>query len=138
MSGRKRNRQRHSGTRDNIEPQPTGRLIGWLVSYGLEKDGYAHEIRSGRCLISSNNFRNQQVLLLNSQDVSNPHAALKASSKHTLFLQDVFSAHGTYLRRSDSQDEVAVEGQVDLRHGDWIRVGKNTRFQVCLIDGPSK
>ena len=114
------------------------RLIGWLVSYALDKRGASFELRAGRHLISSRDTDSGFTIVINAPDVSAPHLALKASSKHSLTVQDVFSKEGSTLHKENSKDEIAINGPVQVNHGDWIKIGKNTRFQVCLIDGSSR
>ncbi|MBX7145091.1 MAG: FHA domain-containing protein [Oligoflexia bacterium] len=118
--------------------QDSNRLVGWLVSYALDKDGKAYELRAGRSLLSSEQNRSANVIMVDETSVSAPHAALSASVRHRLMLQDIFSGSGTYLTRSNSDKEIAVNGPIEVEHGDWIRVGDSTRFQVCLIDGPRR
>ena len=113
------------------------RLVGWLVSYALNEMGYYYEIRSGRSLITSERAESIRLLTLEEDSVSAPHAALRATPKHKVMIQDIFSESGTYITKTDNK-EIPINGPMKLEHGDWIRVGKNSRFQVCLIDGPSK
>jgi pSer/pThr/pTyr-binding forkhead associated (FHA) protein len=110
------------------------RLIGWLVSYAMDEMGKAFEIRSGRTLISAGDGKGP-VIRLESKGISNPHLAMKGTTDHSLVAQDIFSEHGSYLSRSNNKGEEAIEGPVELQHGDWIRVGPDTRFQLCLIEG---
>ena len=112
------------------------RLVGWLVSYGQNEMGASYELRSGRCFISSAEV-GEATILVDDEHVCSPHAALKTSRKHAIVLQDVFSKYGTYLSKGDNK-ETRLAAPVNLEHGDWIRVGESTRFQVCIIDGPSK
>lgn len=112
------------------------RLIGWLVSYEMDARGKAFEIRSGRTIISTENSGRSRVITLKAQDISTPHMALNATPKHTLLVQDIFSESGSFLRKASSNEDKPITGPVELGHGDWIRIGSQTRFQVCLIDGP--
>lgn len=112
------------------------RLIGWLVSYQDNEMGESHEIRTGRTLISSKNGLDGKVIELQESSIAAPHSAMSARSNHQLVLQDIFSESGTYLRRGNGKKEVQVNEPVELEHGDWIRIGEHSRFQVCLIDGP--
>jgi len=132
------NTQKNAVRRTSPEPHSqAARLIGWLVTYASESAGKAHEIRSGRSFIGSRAIGDEPNLVLDSQDISSPHAALNASPRHRVMVQDVFSRHGTFITKGSSNQESAVHGPVELEHGDWIRIGEGTRFQVCLIDGPS-
>lgn len=135
--------QAHSSSAPHTEAEiQTGRLVGWLVSYGLDTRGLAVEIRTGRSLITSENGV-QGSIHVSDNTISMPHAALHASPRHKVVLQDIFSEYGTYLLRSSKSAakgaevtgaEISVTGPTELAHGDWIRFGEKTRFQVCIID----
>lgn len=124
MKGKKSNSNRNSN-----------RLVGWLVSYQLDEQGFFHEIRAGRSMITSEKIQGVKVLSLTDKSISKPHAAVKATPRHKVLLVDIFSENGSYIQRSGSDNENMVTGPVKLEHGDWIRIGNNNRFQVCLIDG---
>lgn len=120
------------------------RLLGWLVSYGLDKDGAAFEVRRGRTFISSSplfqlngngNGPDNRCIALPEDGVSSLHVAFLGTAQNKIIMQDIFSDHGTYLTKSGKTDEQKVAGPVELGHGDWVRVGERIRFQVCLIDG---
>ncbi|RMG45275.1 MAG: FHA domain-containing protein [Candidatus Dadabacteria bacterium] len=114
------------------------RLIGWLVSYQLDKMGKAYELRSGRSFIASRPVENEPTISIDEQDIDTPHLALSASKNHKLMAQDIFSSGGSYLKRCQSDEEVQLGSPVQLKHGDWIRIGEKIRFQVCLINGAGK
>lgn len=114
------------------------RLIGWLVSYALDEKGASFEIRSGRSFISAENTTADTVVSVADASVASPHLALSASPKHRVMIQDIFSESGSYLRRAHEEKEQTINGPVEIRHGDWLRVGERTHFQVVLIDGPSR
>jgi len=116
--------------------EPTTRLIGWLVSYGLDDNGAAYEIRAGRCLLGRSGA--EGAISLEDDSISSPHLALNATTKHRVMVQDIFSEHGSYLKRGDADKESTISGPVEISHGDWLRIGNSTRFQVCLIDGPRR
>lgn len=110
------------------------RLVGWLVSYENDLRGESHEIRSGRSFISSAALPDNRNLVLEVEDISNPHIAFNASEQHRVMVQDVFSDSGTFLVRGGSGQELVVRGPTEVQHGDWLRIGSKTKFQVCLID----
>lgn len=112
------------------------KLIGWLVSYGLDERGAAFEIRSGRGLVTSGREAAPGTISLQDDSVSSPHLAINATQKNKVLVQDVFSAQGSYLMRNGSQEEIPVTGPVEVKHGDWLRLGATVRFQVCLINRP--
>ena len=123
--------------RDNARPgTQNGRLIGWLVSYALDSKGRPFELRTGRHFISAGQAQLDRVIAVSEQTVSTPHMAINALPKHKIIVQDIFSEYGTFITKSGSNQETAVSGPVEIGHGDWLRVGKNMRFQVCLIDAP--
>ena len=120
-------------------PRSTGRLIGWLVTYSQEENGKAIELRAGRYVVSSEqNSRDPNQITIGGRDISAPHAALRATDKHSLLILDVFSESGTFLRKAGSETDSPVQGVVSINHGDWVRFGNGTKFQVCLIDGPRR
>ena len=112
------------------------RLLGWLVSYGLDAKGAAFEIRAGRSLITAEKSGDKHTIAVREETISTPHAAINAVSRdHVVLLQDIFSDYGTFITRAGEREEIPVEGPVALEHGDWVRIGETVRFQVCLIDG---
>jgi len=133
MTGGRKYRNRRESEKSN-ESQ---RLVGWLVSYQLDVEGKAFEIKSGRNFITANGNQAENVISIREKGVSSPHAAMKASPEYKVVVQDIFSECGTYLQRADSDQEEKVQGPVELKHGDWLRIGENIRFQACLIErGP--
>lgn len=114
----------------------SGRLVGWLVSYGLDKQGAAFELRVGRTIIGRQPLANSATAVIEEPDISSPHLAVRTSTRHEVFVQDIFSDGGSYVVRDGSKREEKLEGPVQLQHGDWIRLGDGVRFQLCLIDGP--
>ena len=114
------------------------RLIGFLISYADDKAGRHHELRVGRTLIGDGEANVDRTLGLSDDTISAPHLALNARESHELIVQDIFSDHGTYLLKSGTDNEIRLSGPTPVNHGDWIRVGKHRRFQVCLIDGRRK
>jgi hypothetical protein len=119
-------------------PQSENRLVGWLVSYGIDDLGAAYEIRSGRSFIANREQSQNRVLAVIDSSISSPHLALKATPKHRVMVQDIFSDHGSFIVRADNSKEYPITGPTEVKHGDWIRVGQKVRFQVCLIDGPTR
>lgn len=115
-----------------------GRLIGWLVSYSDDELGGSHEIRAGRTIIGGEELDGERVITVTDASVSNPHSAFRASTKHRILVQDIFSENGTYLQRNGAGEEEKITSPIELRHGDWIRFGKADRYQLCLIDAPKR
>ena len=114
------------------------KLIGWLVSYADDEKGAFHEIRIGRTFVSSRPLPDLKQLTLNNNSISTPHLVINANNKHKIMVQDIFSDQGSFLTRSNQQNENRISGPVEVSHGDWIRMGDKTRYQVCLIDVGSR
>ncbi len=124
--------------RENAAPAPD-RLVGWLVSYGLDELGSAFEIRAGRSfIVARKSCCDGRTFDIDEDSISSPHLVMKATPKHKVMVQDIFSDNGSYITRCNSDKEQPITGPTEIRHGDWIRVGKSTRFQVCLIDGQTR
>lgn len=111
------------------------KIVGWLVSYEMDKLGKAFEIRTGRTIISGEGGDGTHRIVVDREDISEPHLALKATPKHTVLIQDIFSESGSWICRGEAGEEKPVNGMVELRHGDWLRVGARTRMQLCLVEG---
>ena len=113
------------------------RLIGWIVSYGLNQMGFSYELREGRSFVSTQQVGDgSTALTLHDDTVSTPHAVIQASgADHSVLVLDVFSQHGSFLSREGFTEEMRINGPVQIQHGDWIRIGARNRFQVCLLDG---
>lgn len=118
--------------------QSGNRLVGWLVSYALDSKGRAYEIRSGRSFITANELPGQRGVTLADGTIECAHLALSASQRHKVMIQDIFSDSGTFVTKAGSPKETRVAGPMELEHGDWVRIGEKTRFQVCLIDGSAR
>lgn len=112
----------------------SSRLVGWLVSYGIDSLGASYEIRAGRLLISSTPTSDVRTISVTENSVSSPHLAMSATSKHQILIQDIFSEHGTFVLKAGAGKEQRITGPTPLHHGDWLRIGEKMRFQVCLID----
>lgn len=110
-----------------------GRLVGWLVSYGLNERGLAHEVRSGRTFLGSEDDSLGMAIVVDDSSIDSLHLAIKANQKHRVVIQDVFSSTGTFIQRVGTDQEARLEGPTEIEHGDWIRVGNSTRFQFCHI-----
>jgi hypothetical protein len=126
-----RNREGTSASQGG--PQPN-RLIG----YGLADMGAAYEIRQGRSFRSAVVNTDSRTIAVDDEGIASPHLALSASHKHKVLVQDIFSEEGSFLSKGTNAEEIRVTGPVYVEHGDWLRIGSRIRFQVCLIDGPSR
>lgn len=130
------NNASNAASRDPLSNRKTNRLVGWLVSYGMDAHGAAFEIREGRTLITAGKSEGDHTISIREETVSTPHAAINAVVRDNVVLvQDIFSDCGTFITRNGERDDVPVEGPIVLQHGDWLHIGETVRFQVCLIDG---
>jgi hypothetical protein len=128
-------RQSHS---EKLEQRNDNVLVGWLVSYALDPYGAVFELRSGRTFVGADGGVSDRSIELDDSTISSPHLALNASPEHKVMIQDIFSDFGTFIKRSNTNEEVRVSGPMSIQHGDWIRIGGNVRVQVCLLDGARK
>ncbi len=122
----------------NNNNKKNNRLVGWLVSYQNAERGSYYELREGRSFVGSGIIQGERIISMDSKEFSTAHAVLNASPEHRVMIQDIFSQSGTFVSKSGHSDEVPANGPIELSHGDWIRLGNNLKFQVCLIDGCSK
>ena len=114
--------------------QGDNRLVGWLISYALDEMGASFELRAGRSFITSEKKGDRHTISIQENSISQPHAALNAlGQEKILFFQDVFSERGSFITRAGSPKEEQICGPIELKHGDWIRIGEATKFQVCLL-----
>ena len=119
---------------DSLNPN---RLIGWLVSYALDENGFSYKLIAGRTFIGKTKNSEIRTLSIDDDSISSPHLVFKANENNKLYAEDVFSDVGSFIQHPNGEEEPII-GPTELSHGDWIRVGNDTRFQVCLIDEQSK
>jgi chemotaxis protein histidine kinase CheA len=105
-----------------------GRLFGWFVSFA-SPEGAAVELREGRFFVTSSNVRGAD-LVLNDDSVSAPHALVVVESG--LFVQDLVSESGVFVKRAGSSNFKQEIDSVELFHGDSVRFG-NVEFIVSLL-----
>ena len=98
-----------------------GRLVGWLVSYA-DPDGTAFELREGRFFIVRDRLRESDVVF-DESGISTPHALMKISAAKGVYIQDLMSETGTFIRRSGGESYQREDEPCKLAHGDWIRLG---------------
>ncbi len=127
-----------SDHQENNKTKKSHKLVGWLVTYQENQRGAYYELREGRSFIANGYVSGERVIPLSDSKLSNPHSVIFASPQQRVEIQDVFSDSGTYVRRSGSSDEIMVSGPTQLEHGDWLRIGEQTKFQLCLINGSHK
>lgn len=121
--------QRTSAPPKITKPGVKGRLFGWLVNYA-DPDGSAIELREGRFFISGSSLKPND-LVLDDPSVSTPHAMVSIALDGGLQMQDLMSDRGLFVRRRNG-DTYNREEQVQIEHGDWLRIG-DLEFLVSLI-----
>lgn len=89
------------------------RLIGWLVSYSLKKEGEDYRLYEGRNLISSDGGAHIQ---LSDPAVSSPHCMI-LYRLGKIKIKDELSTNGTYVNGVEIEES-------ELKDGDVIKVGK--------------
>ena len=95
--------------------RPTRRLVGWLVSYSLDKMGVDFRLYEGRNIIGRDMDCN---ITVNDNMVSSKHAVLLfRADKYSL--TDQQSTHGTFVNGNDIDLEPCY-----LQDGDVIKVGE--------------
>jgi len=114
------------------------RLVGWIVSYGISSRGSYYELREGRSFIGGGSIVGERNIAIDPKTLKAAHAAVTASALDGVLLQDIFSPGGTFVMRNGSSQEEQISNSVQLEHGDWVRFGDTTRFQLCLIHGGSR
>lgn len=110
-----------------MSPQNQGisRIVGFLVSYTLEPQGFFYPIREGRQNIGR---ANTNSLHINDNSLSSEHAIILYRNGRFI-LQDEMSSNGSLLNGHE------VIGQKELVHGDCLIMGSNTFFVVVIPQG---
>ncbi len=109
------------------------RILGFFISFDLDEHGEIVEIREGRSIISSKYMDQSDMLFIDDDSISNPHAVIKADKKGNILLLDQLSEAGSSVIRSGHSEEIdAVGTPVELRQGDIIRLGSRY-FVFCAV-----
>jgi len=91
------------------------KLVGWLVTYSLDKMGVDFKIYEGRNVIGRDADCNITVL---DKMMSGKHATILF--KNDKFkIKDELSSHGTFVNNSDIEDE-----HIELHDNDLIKMGE--------------
>jgi pSer/pThr/pTyr-binding forkhead associated (FHA) protein len=100
------------------------KLVGWLVSYSVDKMGADFRLYEGRNIVGRDNDCNITVL---DKMISGKHAViLFKNDKYKI--KDELSSHGTFVNDRDIEDEHA-----ELHDGDLIRMGETVfKFRSSL------
>lgn len=115
----------------SLQPRVEGALLGWFVNFQDEPTGRGTEIRSGRFFIGSQQLRPQDFVVTNAS-VSTPHCMVNADSIDGLYVQDLMSERGTFVRRADSSSYERVGNMLQLEHGDSLKIGE-VELLLCLL-----
>lgn len=109
------------------------RILGFLISFDKDEHGEILEVREGRSIITSKFVDQSDILLIEDDSVSNPHAVIKADKKGNIMLLDQLSETGSSVIRSGQPKEIdAIGTPVDLKQGDIIRFGSRY-FIFCAV-----
>lgn len=121
----------------SAQSNPTGyaeatssRLFGWLVSY-KDSTGAAIELREGKTLLTGSSLKKGD-LVIEAPSISTPHAMFIMRADAGLYVQDLMSERGIWVRRRQEDTYQREEDGVELMHGDWVRFG-DEEFLVSLV-----
>lgn len=114
----------------NLADVPASRLFGWLVSY-KNSSGAAIELREGKTLLTGSSLKKGD-LVIDAPSISTPHAMFTMRSDSGLFVQDLMSERGVWVRRKQEDTYQREEDGIELKHGDWVRFG-DEEFLVSLV-----
>lgn len=109
----------------------SAQLIGWFVNYSTNPSGVAFEIRLGKQFVGRQALRGDDLVISDSA-VSTPHCLLQVERADSVFLQDLMSEHGTYVKKNGQRDFQKLESSINLEHGDRIKLG-SYELVVCLV-----
>ncbi len=107
-----------------------GKLMGWLVNYSTNGKGASFELRVGRRFIGRQALRSDDIIIQDSA-LSTPHSLIQVEGGQ-VFLQDLMSENGTFVKNSGSSEFVRKDTSTRLVHGDIIRLG-SYELIVCLV-----
>ncbi len=108
-------------------------LVGFLVSFDVDRNGQVFVLRSGRMVITSQEPPGGSFLFLKDGTVSPMHAIVRISESGEIQVLDQLSEYGTIVKHFGSEEEVKLSGdKCSLDHGDVIKFG-NRSFHVCIL-----
>lgn len=116
----------------NVEKKASksGVLVGWLVSYSSDANGFSIELRTGKFFVAKQKLREDDLIIPDSA-ISTPHCLLKVS-RGSLQIQDLMSEQGTFVMKKGSNDFVSSDEVKSVEHGDKIKFGAY-ELLVCLV-----
>jgi hypothetical protein len=123
------------GGREHLEIRRPSRLVGFLVSFELDRLGTYIELREGRLLVTREGRVSDNCLVISHPSVSSMHAIMRISSNGAIMILDQLSEHGTKIKLCDSGKEEALLGDKStLEHGDVVIFGE-CAYHVCILKG---
>jgi len=125
-SKRKTNSKSNNVSRDSS----TGILVGWLVSYSNNSNGFSIELRTGKFFVAKQKLREDDLIIPDSA-ISTPHCLIKVS-KGSLQVQDLMSENGTTVKKKGTNSYVPSDEVSAVEHGDKLKFGAY-ELSVCLV-----
>jgi len=108
--------------KQQIEEKYRRKLVGWLVTYSLDKYGKSYELYEGRNQVGREEGND---IVINEPIISQPHALILYRDGK-FYIKDLASANGTQVNDKDLEPDVSVE----LNDGDKIRFAKVIEFYI--------
>jgi hypothetical protein len=102
------------------------KLVGWIVTYSLDKYGKSYELYEGRNQIGR---KEGNDIVINEPIISEPHALI-LYREGKFYIKDLASANGTKVNDKELEPDVSVE----LKDGDKITFAKIIEFylRTCI------
>ncbi len=108
----------------------TGVLVGWLVSYSNDSNGFSVELRTGKFFVAKQKLREDDLIIPDSA-ISTPHCLIKVS-RGSLQVQDLMSENGTFVKKQGSNSYTPSDEVSSVEHGDMLKFGAY-ELSVCLV-----
>lgn len=130
----------HSGViggmgREYVEWRRPSKLVGFLVSFEVDRFGTYIELREGRLLVSCERGASDNCVVISHASISPMHAILRVASDGTILILDQLSEHGTKIKRcSSGKEETLLGDKSNLEHGDVVKFGE-CAYHVCILKG---
>jgi pSer/pThr/pTyr-binding forkhead associated (FHA) protein len=96
-----------------VSVRPARKIIGWLVSFTLKKEGEDFRVYEGRNLLSGDS---KDDIFINDPSISSPHCMLLYRGGK-IILRDEMSTNGTIV----NGEEIS---EIELKDGDLIKIGR--------------
>lgn len=106
----------------------TKRIVGWLVSYSLDRMGRDYRIFEGRNTIGKG--MDNSILITDDPAISNNHLTLLFNNNN-YYISDEMSGNGTKI----NNESIRPKDAIDLKDGDIIEIGNTSLlFRTSLVD----